>query len=149
MVWGAFSAAGKSKLAFLDGNQNSDDYQKTLESYLLPSVEAKHAEHWIFQQDGASIHTSKASRKWLRDHEIAVLDWVAKSPDLNPIENVWGVLARKVYANSRHFNSVSELQKCVQEEWDDISPSFLKVLVEGMLRRFVSVLQRRGQKTKY
>jgi len=112
-------------------------------------VEAKHDDNWTFQQDGASIHTSRASKKWLRDHEIVVLDWAPKSPDLNPIENVWGVLAQKVYANARHFQTVAELQDCVQQEWGRISPCFLKILAESMPRRCVSVLNRQGQKIKY
>lgn len=36
MVWGAFSRRGKSKLAILDGTQDSQKYVDTIRHYLLP-----------------------------------------------------------------------------------------------------------------
>ena len=40
---------------------------------------------------------------------VNVMHWPAKSPDLNPIENMWGVLARAVYRHERQFSSKGEL----------------------------------------
>ncbi|KAG3095181.1 hypothetical protein PI125_g16317 [Phytophthora idaei] len=44
------------------------------------------------------------------------MEWPAKSPDLNPIENMWGVLARAVYANGRQFETrgslISTIKRC-------------------------------------
>jgi len=149
MVWGGFSFNGKTALAILDGNQNAEDYTNTLQEYLLPFAASKHPGDWHFVQDGASIHTAKETAAWLDSRNISVLGWPAKSPDLNPIENLWGVLARVVYANARQFSNVTELSECIMEAWDDISGSYLKKLVESMPKRCVEVLQRRGQKTKY
>ncbi len=44
---------------------------------------------WIFQQDGATIHTTKENMKWLSENVpefIDKKDWPGSSPDLNVIE---------------------------------------------------------------
>ncbi len=51
---------------------------------------------FIFQQDLAPAHTAKRKPKLVNDHGVGVLDWPANSPDLNPIENLWGIVKRKM-----------------------------------------------------
>ena len=36
-------------------------------------------------------------------NNVEALKWLAKSPDLNPIKDLWGDFARRVNANGRHF----------------------------------------------
>ncbi len=64
---------------------------------MLPSADQlfKDAD-FIFQQDLAPVHTAKSTKSWLNDHGVGVLDWPANSPDLNPIENLWGIVKRKM-----------------------------------------------------
>ncbi len=60
---------------------------------MLPSADQlfKDAD-FIFQQDLAPAHTAKSTNSWLNDHGVCVLDLPANSPDLNPIENLWGIV---------------------------------------------------------
>ena len=32
----------------------------------------------------------------MKDHHIRTLSWLAQSPDLNPIKNLWNVIKRKI-----------------------------------------------------
>ncbi|GMF17848.1 unnamed protein product [Phytophthora lilii] len=99
MVWAGISAAGKTKLAVLRGKQNSDDYVHTVSEFLLPFAHLHYGTDFTFQQDGASIHRSKVSMELLREQEVRVLPWPARSSDLNPIENLWSTMSRRYWGS--------------------------------------------------
>jgi transposase len=149
MVWAAFSRHGKSDLVILNGRQRSENYINTLKNHLLPFVNRFHDENCIFQHDNAPIHTAKKTKKWLEEQKIDVIQWPALSPDLNPIENVWGVLARRVYASGRQFQNCDALIEVLQKVWEEIEPELLVKLVSTMQNRCVSVLEKKGGSISY
>ncbi len=62
---------------------------------LLSGPKSRDADY-IFQQDLAPAHTAKGTKRWFNDLGVTVLDWPANSPDLNPIDNLWGIVKRKM-----------------------------------------------------
>ena len=149
MVWSAFSWSGKCEIAFLDGRQDSAKYIQTLEDYLLPAAGRIAGRNWIFQQDNCSIHVSSDTRDWFLDNQIEVLDWPACSPDLNPIENLWGSLVRKVYAGGRQFEDAASLKIAIVDGWRQIQEEELKTLIRSMPNRLVNVLKKNGKSCGY
>ncbi len=95
MIWAAMSSAGVGPLCFLKSTVNAVIYQEILEHFMLPSADKLYGDaNFIFQQDLAPAHTAKGTKTWFNDHDVTVLDWPANSPDLNPIENVWGIVKK-------------------------------------------------------
>ena len=121
-VWGAMSYYGLSDLIVIKGNQDSKGYCETLEAGLLDIAATKFGETFTFQQYSAAVHQSRHTRKWLADRNMDVMRWPAKSPDLNIIENLWGILSRAVYKHGRHFECLEDLMECIDEEWENPGP---------------------------
>ncbi len=149
MVWAAFGSRCKTELIFVEGRQNSSSYIELLQNHLVPNGVLIGGPNRIFQQDNSSVHASEVVRNWFREHGIRILDWPSISPDLNPIENLWGILVRLVYPNGRQYNTVPELKRAILDAWSQIESSILKKLVESMHKRLIEVLKKNGQKVHY
>ncbi len=114
---------------------------------MLLSADHLFKDDFIFQQDLAPAHTAKSTKSWLNDHGVGVLDWSANSPDLNPIDNLWGIVKRKM-RNKRSKNA-DELKATVKETWASIPPQQCHKLITSMPRRIEAVIKAKGAPTKY
>ena len=101
----------------------------------------------IFQHDNNPKHTTKKTTAFLQRRKVKALQWPSMSPDLNPIEHLWGVLKRK--AEKRGPSNIKELKNIFEEEWDAIQPTACSSLVYSMPRRLASVITNGGGHTKY
>lgn len=149
MVWGAFCADGTLRLSFPSFRMNSMEYQSILETNLLPFLSKRRRRNLIFQQDNAAIHVSGSTRNWFNDHSVSVLDWPARSPDLNPIENLWGYLVRKIYDRNNPFENVGSLEAAIIDAWDHVPDELIQNLLGSMPERIFQVISRKGDVTDY
>ncbi len=146
MIWAAMSSAGVGPLCFLKSTVNAAIYQEILEHFMLPSADKLYGDaDFIFQQDLAPAHTAKGTKSWFNDHGVTVLDWPANSPDLNPIENLWGIVKRKM--RDTRPNNADELKATVKETWASIPPQQCHKLITSMPRRIEAVIKAKGAPT--
>ncbi|GFX18158.1 transposable element Tc1 transposase [Trichonephila clavipes] len=66
---------------------------------------------------------------------IQRLVWPARSPDLNPIENVWDALGRQVAGRNDPPTNKNTLICALTEEWDKLPQQLLGNVVQSMVRR--------------
>ncbi len=148
MIWAAMSSAGVGPLCFLKSTVNAAIYQEILEHFMLLSADKLYGDaDFIFQQDLAPAHTAKGTKSWFNDHGVTVLDWPANSPDLNPIENLWGIVKRKM--RDTRPNNADDLKATVKETWASIPPQQCHKLITSMPRRIEAVIKAKGAPTKY
>ena len=147
MVWGCFSFYGLSQLVFIEGNIDSPRYCTVLEDAFLLFIKLKHPRSALLQQENAPCHTSAYTRQGFADTDVRVIDWPSRSPDLNPIENIRGMMAQKVYYNGRQYDCIDDLKESLTIAWDNIKEETVQKLVESMPRRLLSVIEKRGAPT--
>lgn len=150
MVWGCFTAHGLGPLIRVNGRQTSKDYVELLETYLLPFLDILDPDlEYTFQDDNAPIHRARIVHKWLEENQIVHLPWPAQSPDLNPIENIWDELERRVRGRIPLPTSEAELFSFLEEEWYNIDESVYHKLVSSMPDRLYAVKKAKGNPSKY
>ena len=68
----------------------------------------------------------------------------AQSPDMNPIENVWHLLERRITRRKP-----KTLHQLIKEEWKNFTLQMTQKFVNGMPRRIMSLIQAKGDVTEY
>lgn len=151
MVWGCFTWWASAPLVKIDGIMNKEYYLSILQNNLPDFIDkcAYPETEVIFQQDGDPKHTAKIVKKWISEQKFQMMKWPAQSPDLNPIENLWSIVKRRLSQYERAPTSLGELWLRISEEWANIPPQTLQNLVESMPKRIKDVLKNKGLWTKY
>lgn len=98
----------------------------------------------IFQQDNASIHKAKKTMEAFNREGFPLLEWPAKSPDLNPIENVWGIMSNRIYGNNKIYADVTELKAAINEAWESIHADEITNLILSVKKRLAQVIYLQG-----
>lgn len=66
------------------------------------------------------------------------------SPYLNPIENLWSIVKRKLYEAGKQYHSKNELKEAIKECCKTISSETIKNLTTSMDKRLVKIIESHG-----
>ena len=76
------------------------------------------------------------------------MDWPPQSSDLNPIENLWSIIKRKIYGKGRQFGNKREFWEKISEVSSQISPEVVKKLTFSVDGRLVKLIQNGGNRIR-
>lgn len=143
-VWGCIGKI--NRLHRIRGERFNQNY--FLKNILKEYIRSTDSE-FLFVHDNAPVHTAKKVQKWFLEKNIKTLKWPAYSPDLNPIENLWGRM--EYLTRNRTPTSAENLWDIVQEAYEDIisDTSYIQKLVTSMPKRLKEVLRVGGNVIKY
>ena len=148
MVWGCMAANGVGKIEPIHQIMDHIGYINILKRNLRSSTTTLGLDgNFHFWQDNDPKHSAQNTKLWLLYNCPKVIKTPAQSPDLNPIENLWSHLERKI--RQREFSNKNQMQKILLEEWNKIDPALTKKLVKSMPKRLKEVIRRKGKATKY
>jgi hypothetical protein len=126
---------------------NSVRYMEVLRSHLLPWMLRFGAAKFL--QDGAPCHTSKKVRAFLKESNISVMDWPGNLLYLNPIENLWAIIKRRL-KKLPNIILLPLLIKAIKMMWPrDLPIALMKKLAHTMPARLKMCLKNKGQMMKY
>ena len=95
MVWGTFTSFDKFPLVIMPLDKiTSNDFVTIVYKATLSGFYFLHDYHEQLKlmEDGAPVHYSSLTLQWRQTHGLAKLVWLANSPNLNPIENLWKIV---------------------------------------------------------
>ncbi|GBN58277.1 hypothetical protein AVEN_223255-1 [Araneus ventricosus] len=75
--------------------------------------------------------------------------WPARSPDLNPIEQVWVMLGRRIAGRSVPLGTLHELQQALLQEWALLPQQVINDTIASMTRRCQACISAREYHTRY
>ncbi|GFW89398.1 transposable element Tcb2 transposase [Trichonephila clavipes] len=107
--------------------------QRYIDEVLLPHVRLFRGavgDKFVFMDDNATCHLTLAVQDCLDSEGIQRLVWPSRSPDLNPIENVWDSLGRQVAGRNYPPTSKNTLIPALTEEWDKLPQELLDNVVQ-------------------
>jgi hypothetical protein len=148
--WAGASALGRTKLHFFSGNLNGVEYRKILEKALPEMKKIFGVKKWTFQHDGASAHKDKKTNAWLEANVPNFIksgpqgDWPAKSPDLNWIENIFGIMNDKL-DDPEPPTTLAGLKRKLTKIWNEIPTETFRKCADDMPTRLKEVIQRNGK----
>ncbi len=133
MVWGCMSAASTGELQFIKGTMNAT----CTVTYWSRSWSPPFG-FWASGQYSNMIMATTLLKK-LR---VKVMVWLSMSPDLNPIEYLWGILKWKV--EEHKVSNIHQFCDVIMEEWKRTPVATYEALVNSMPKRVKAVLENNG-----
>ena len=106
---------------------------------------------WVLQQDNEPTHSVAGAevKGWNHKHcsNVQLLEnWPPNSPDLNLIENVWGLVQEKVNA-AAGCSSFDEFKLEVEAQFQAVPKTMLRNLFASMPKRLAKLIELGGGKT--
>jgi hypothetical protein len=146
MYWGCFNHDGTVSLARCSNNMKVSEYIDALEG---AAIQASSEFGLVFMDDNAPIHRAHIVQEWKTRNGVDSLHWPAYSTDLNPIENIWGLIKNKIHSIAYSPTTLAELDAAEQRKWDNLTPGYIEQLYSSMKRRLLACIRAHGFPTKY
>ena len=147
MAWGSISVKGLVGFYSFKDIMDGAYYIRILKNHLIPNAIRLFGRHWRLLQDNDPKRRSRLTMDFLRKQAPEVMEWPSNSPDVNPVENLWSIIKRRV--EKRKPSNLDELDDFLHEEWEKIDLSLLNNLIKSMKTRCLALIDSKGERINY
>ncbi|GFW94896.1 transposable element Tcb1 transposase [Trichonephila clavipes] len=150
LVYGSISIDGRTDLYIIrDGPLTARRYSDEILRPIVVPYAAAIGDEFILMDDNCRPHRAYLVEDIFFEEGIARMEWPACSPNMNPTEDVWDALGRRVAGHQPPSQTLQELERALLEEWDRISQLVINSLIDSMPQRCSALLAVRGNHTPY
>ncbi|GFV64597.1 transposable element Tcb1 transposase [Trichonephila clavipes] len=109
----------RTPLVRIAGTLNSQRYiSEVLKAVVLPYLQGLPTD--IFQQDNARPHVARIVQRFFVNHQIELLPWLSRSPDLSPIEKMLPIVAQRLTQITPPASTPDQLWQREEAAWSAI-----------------------------
>ncbi|GFX12541.1 transposable element Tc1 transposase [Trichonephila clavipes] len=103
----------------------------------------------IFQQDNTQPHVAPIVQGFFVNHQIELLTWTVRPPDLSPIENMWYMVAQRLTQIIPPFATTDQRWQRVESAWSVVLQEHIKSLFESLPRRVAALITNNAVYSSY
>ena len=148
-AWAAISSRGKTSLYLYEHNMNTQNYLKVLEEAIEEMKELRDISRDVLflQIDNARYHWSIEALEFYYENNIKIIDWPPYSTDLNPIENIWAIMKRKIAGKT--FTTINSLKNELYTIWRELDDEMIMKTWMSIYNRMNDWIEGKGCLTNY
>ena len=130
------------------GIMNAECLGRIFEVGLLPFVRDHFRDGLLLQQDNDPKHASGYIDDFFKENGINWWPTPPESPDLNPIENIWGFL-KQYLRNTYKPKNLVQLKEGIQQFWLTLTPEVCTRYIMHLKKVMPKVIEEGGGPSGY
>lgn len=152
--WTGCSFDYMTTMGTVTGSLTAKQHRYILKGCLMAvweKIEAGYEEGILLQQHNDSHHTAQLTKEWQESQGVESLLWATNLPDMNIVENIFGILSRVVYAGNSQHNTMDELHvlHSIEQAWTNLHQDTIRNLVDSMISQIFELISNHGRTTSY
>ena len=150
MMWGCICFDSVWTLTAAEDNINSAKNIEILDKNLWPVVVWNfEGKEYLFINDNAPVHRAHTVDNYKDQSEVTSMKWLAQSPDLNIIQNIWLYMKRELQKSAINIATKNDLLREIQSVWWNIELDYIRNVYQSIPDRLDNVIKMRAHLTKY
>ena len=118
------------------------------ETLLVPFASQHFGDDYRYQDDNTTPHRARAVFYFLQQSNVTKMEQPARTPDCNPIENIWDELGCAITSMDNPSQNLDDLRQALLDKWAEIPVERLNLLVASMPLHLVTIIPVRGWSTR-
>ena len=124
-------------------------YREIVRHISVPFARQHLGDNYRYQENSTTPHRARILLDFLQQGKVTKMEQFARSPNCNPIENIWDELGRAITGMGNPPRDIGELCQAMLGEWAEIPVELLHCLVTNMPRCLAVIIAASVGNTRY